>query len=48
MLLAKVDLVQKNVYAFSVDNAPFPGESEFGFRSPIGLHVGQAECIPQN
>ena len=33
---------------FNVDNAPSPGEFEFGFRSPIGLHVGQAESIPPN
>ena len=36
------------MYAFSVDSAPFPGEFEFGFRSPIGLHVGQTESIPRN
>ena len=36
------------MYAFNLDNAPFPGEFEFDFRSPIGLHVGHAESIPQN
>ena len=28
--------------------APSPGESEFGFCSPIGLHVDQSVYIPQN
>ena len=36
------------MYAFNVANALSPGEFEFGFRSPIGLDVGQAESIPQN
>ena len=47
-LLAKLDSVKEEMYAFSVDNASSPGEVEFGFRSPIGLHVGQAEIIPRN
>ena len=47
-LLVKLKSVREKMYAFLADNAPFPGESEFGSRSPIGLHVGQAECIPQN
>ena len=44
-LLAKLESVREEMYAF---NASSPGEFEFGFRSPIGLHVGQAESIPQN
>ena len=47
-LLAKLESVREDMYRFNVDNAPSPGESEFGFHSPIGLHVGQAKCIPQN
>ena len=44
-LLAKLESVREEMYAF---NASSPGEFEFGFRSPIGLHVSQAESIPQN
>ena len=47
-LLAKLESVREEMYAFNVANASSPGEFEFGFRSPIGLHVGQAESIPQN
>ena len=47
-LLAKLDLVREEMYAFNVANASSPGEFEFGFRSSIGLHVGQAESIPRN
>ena len=47
-LLAKLKSVREGMYAFNVDNAPFPGASEFGFRTPTGLHVGQAECILQH
>ena len=47
-LLAMLESVREERYAFNVDNASSPGEFEFGFRSPIGLHVGQAESIPQN
>ena len=47
-LLAKLELVREEIHAFNVDNAPSSGESEFGFRSPIGLHVGQVKGIPQN
>ena len=47
-LLAKLESVWEEMYAFNVDNSPSPGEFEFGFRSSIGLHVGQAESIPQN
>ena len=39
---------REEMYAFNVDNVSSPGESEFGFSSPIGLHVGQAESIPPN
>ena len=46
-LLAKLESVREEMYAFNVANASSPGEFEFGFRSPIGLHVGQAESIPQ-
>ena len=46
--LLALESVREEMYAFDVDNAPSPGESEFGFRSPIGLHVVQAEWIPQN
>ena len=35
-------------YTLNVDNAPSPGEIGFGFRSPIRLHLGQAESIPHN
>ena len=48
LLLAKLESVREEMYAFNVDNASSLGEFEFGFRSPIGLHVGQAESIPQN
>ena len=48
-LLANLEKsVRKEMYAFNVDNAPSSGEFEFDFRSPIGLHVGHAESIPQN
>ena len=47
-LLAKLESVREEVYAFNVANASSPGEFKFGFRSPIGLHVGQIESIPQN
>ena len=47
-LLAKLELVWEETYAFNVANASSPGKFEFGFRSPIGLHVGRAESIPQN
>ena len=47
-LLAKLEPVREETYAFNVANASSPGEFEFSFRSPIGLHVGQAESIPQN
>ena len=47
-LLAKLESVREEMYAFIVANASSPGEFEFGLRSPIGLHVGQAESIPQN
>ena len=44
-LLAKLESVREEMYAF---NASSPGKFEFGFHSPIGLHVNQAESIPQN
>ena len=47
-LLAKLESVREEVYPFNVANASSPGEFEFGFRSPIGLHTGQAESIPPN
>ena len=47
-LLAKLESVRKEMYAFNVANASSPGEFGFGFRSPIGLHVGQAESIREN
>ena len=47
-LLAKLDSVREEMYAFNVANVSSPGEFEFGFRSSIGLHVGQAESSPQN
>ena len=47
-LLAKLESVREEMYAFNVANASSPGGFEFGFRSPIGLQVGQAESIPQN
>ena len=47
-LLAKLESVREDMYAFNVANASSPGEVEFGFLSPIGLHVDQAERIPQN
>ena len=47
-LLAKLESVREEMYACNVANASSPGEFEFGFRSPIGLDVGQAESIPQN
>ena len=47
-LLAKLESVLEEMYAFNVANASSPGEFEFGLRSPIGLRVGQAESILQN
>ena len=47
-LLAKLESVREEMYAFNVASASSPGELEFGFRSPIGLHVGQTESIPPN
>ena len=47
-LLARLESVREEVYAFHVANASSPGEFKFGFRSPIGLHGGQIESIPQN
>ena len=47
-LLAKLESVREEMYAFNVANASFLGEFEFGFRSPIGLQAGQAESISQN
>ena len=47
-LLAKLDSVREEMYAFNVANVSSPREFEFGFRSPIGLQVGQTESIPQN
>ena len=47
-LLAKLESVREEMYVFNVANASSPGEVESGFRSPIALHVGQAESIPQN
>ena len=44
-MLVKLESVGEEMYAFNVANASSPGEFEFGFRSPIGLHVGQAESI---
>ena len=46
-LLAKLKSVRE-MYGFNVANVSSPGEFEFGFRSPIGLHVGQAKSIPHN
>ena len=46
-LLAKLESMREEMYAFNVANASSPGESEFGFRSPTGLRVGQAESVPQ-
>ena len=36
-LLAKLESMREEMYAFNVANASFPGEFKFGFRSPIGL-----------
>ena len=47
-LLTKLESVREEMYTFNVGSALSPGEFEFGFRSPIGLHVGQAESIPRN
>ena len=47
-LLVKLESVREEMHVFNVANASSPGEFEFGFRLPIGLHVGQAESIPQN
>ena len=44
----KLESMREEMYAFNVDNPPSPGEIEFDFRSPIGLHLGQAESIPHN
>ena len=47
-LVAKLESVREDMYAFNVANASSAGEVEFGFLSPIGLHVDQAESNPQN
>ena len=47
-LLAKLEWVREEMYAFNMANASSPGEFEFGFPSPTGLRVGQAESILQN
>ena len=47
-LLAKLESGREEMYLFNVANASCPREFKFGFHSPIGLHVGQAESIPQN
>ena len=47
-LLAKLESVREEMYAFNANNVPSPGEFEFGFRSPIRLYVGQAERFSQN
>ena len=47
-LLVKLESAREEMHVFNVANASSPGEFEFGFLSPIGLHVGQAESIPQN
>ena len=47
-LLVKLESVREKMHVFNVANASSSEEFEFGFRSPIGLHVGQAESIPQN
>ena len=44
-LPAILESVREEMCAFNVDNALSPGEFEFGVRSPIGLHVGQADSI---
>ena len=45
-LLAKLESVREEMYAFNVANAPSPEKFEFGL--PIGMHVGEAESIAQN
>ena len=45
-LLAKLKSMRKEMYASNVVNASSPGKFEFGFCSPIELHMGQAESIP--
>ena len=47
-LLAKLESVREEMYGFNVANASSPGKFGFGFRSPIGLHVSQAESFPPN
>ena len=47
-LLTKLESAREDMYAFNVGSASSPGEFQFGFCSPIGLHVGQAESIPPN
>ena len=47
-LLANLESAREEMYPFNVAKASSPGEFEFGFRSSIKLHVGQAESIPQN
>ena len=44
----KLESGREEMYTFNVDNAPSAGEIGFGFRSPIRLHLGQAESIPHN
>ena len=45
-LLTKLQSVREEMYAFNVDSASSSGKFELGFRSPIGLRVGQAESTP--
>ena len=46
--LGKLESMREEMYAFNMNNPPSPGEIGFDFRSPIGLHLGQAESIPHN
>ena len=44
--MVKLESMREEMYASNVINASSPGEFEFGFCSPIGLDMGQAESIP--
>ena len=46
-LLAKLESLREEMYAFDVANASSPGEFEFGFRSPIGCKWVRPRAFPK-
>ena len=35
-------------FSLAAESDPHPGESDCGFHSPIGMHIGHIESTPQN